>query len=152
MNLRNGAILMPKIMIGDTVKVDGIFGPFMKVTKLEENGDETIARCIYFDDQKHFNFIDINTLLLERKEENTKTEINVEKEYNYMMHGISLDNIVTNSLKLYMIGEQKLQAIKEVRALSGLGLKEAKEFVEGIPYHIVNKFKEEHLPRVEQEF
>jgi len=30
-------------------------------------------------------------------------------------------------------GEKKIQVIKEVRALTGLGLKEAKELVEGVP-------------------
>ena len=31
------------------------------------------------------------------------------------------------------IGEKKIQVIKEIRAITGLGLKEAKEFVEGAP-------------------
>jgi large subunit ribosomal protein L7/L12 len=30
-------------------------------------------------------------------------------------------------------GEQKIQVIKEVRAITGLGLKEAKDLVEGVP-------------------
>jgi large subunit ribosomal protein L7/L12 len=30
-------------------------------------------------------------------------------------------------------GEKKIEVIKEVRALTGLGLKEAKELVEGVP-------------------
>ena len=31
------------------------------------------------------------------------------------------------------IGEKKIEVIKEVRALTGLGLKEAKDLVEGVP-------------------
>jgi large subunit ribosomal protein L7/L12 len=34
---------------------------------------------------------------------------------------------------LTAIGEKKIEAIKEVRALTGLGLKEAKDLVEGAP-------------------
>ena len=34
---------------------------------------------------------------------------------------------------LKVIGEKKIQVIKEVRALTGLGLKEAKDLVEGAP-------------------
>lgn len=34
---------------------------------------------------------------------------------------------------LKVIGDKKIQVIKEVRALTGLGLKEAKDLVEGVP-------------------
>ncbi len=34
---------------------------------------------------------------------------------------------------LTSFGEKKIQVIKEVRAMTGLGLKEAKELVEGVP-------------------
>lgn len=34
---------------------------------------------------------------------------------------------------LTAFGEQKIQVIKEVRAITGLGLKEAKDLVEGVP-------------------
>jgi len=34
---------------------------------------------------------------------------------------------------LTSFGEKKIQVIKEVRAITGLGLKEAKELVEGVP-------------------
>ncbi len=34
---------------------------------------------------------------------------------------------------LTAIGEKKIQVIKEVRAITGLGLKEAKDLVEGVP-------------------
>jgi len=34
---------------------------------------------------------------------------------------------------LTSFGEKKIQVIKEIRAITGLGLKEAKELVEGVP-------------------
>jgi len=34
---------------------------------------------------------------------------------------------------LTSFGEKKIQVIKEVRAITGLGLKEAKQLVEGVP-------------------
>jgi large subunit ribosomal protein L7/L12 len=39
----------------------------------------------------------------------------------------------TFDLILTGFGEKKIQVIKEVRALTGLGLKEAKDLVEGVP-------------------
>ncbi len=43
-------------------------------------------------------------------------------------------------------GEQKIQVIKVVRALTGLGLKEAKDLVEGVP-----KAVKEGVPKAEAE-
>jgi len=40
---------------------------------------------------------------------------------------------------LTMAGEKKIQVIKEVRALTNLGLKEAKELVDGAPSPILEK-------------
>jgi large subunit ribosomal protein L7/L12 len=37
------------------------------------------------------------------------------------------------SVILASVGEKKIQVIKEVRAITGLGLKEAKDLVEGAP-------------------
>src|SRR6202521_6446580 len=37
---------------------------------------------------------------------------------------------------LAAIGEKKIEVIKEVRALTGLGLKEAKDLVEGAPKNV----------------
>jgi len=37
---------------------------------------------------------------------------------------------------LTSFGEKKIQVIKEVRAITGLGLKEAKELVEGVPAEV----------------
>jgi large subunit ribosomal protein L7/L12 len=45
------------------------------------------------------------------------------------------------------IGDKKIQVIKEVRAITGLGLKEAKELVEGAPTAIVK----EGIPKDEAE-
>ena len=47
---------------------------------------------------------------------------------------------------LTAIGDKKIQVIKEVRALTGLGLKEAKELVEGAP-----KLVKEGVPKDEAE-
>jgi large subunit ribosomal protein L7/L12 len=40
-------------------------------------------------------------------------------------------------------GEKKIQVIKEVRTLTGLGLKEAKDLVEGAPKPVVEKANKE---------
>ena len=45
---------------------------------------------------------------------------------------------------LTAIGEKKIEVIKEVRALTGLGLKEAKDLVEGAPKPI-----KENVPQAE---
>ncbi|MBC8205309.1 50S ribosomal protein L7/L12 [bacterium] len=43
-------------------------------------------------------------------------------------------------------GDKKIQVIKEVRAITGLGLKEAKDFVEGAPNNV-----KEGIPKEEAE-
>ena len=51
------------------------------------------------------------------------------------------------SILLTAVGDKKLQVIKEVRAVAGLGLKEAKDFVEGeLPKPI-----KENIPKAEAE-
>jgi large subunit ribosomal protein L7/L12 len=40
-------------------------------------------------------------------------------------------------------GDKKIQVIKEVRALTGLGLKEAKELVEGVPKPVKENLSKE---------
>jgi len=51
------------------------------------------------------------------------------------------------SILLTGIGDKKLQVIKEVRAIAGLGLKEAKDFVEGdLPQAV-----KENIPKEEAE-
>ena len=53
----------------------------------------------------------------------------------------------TFSISLTAVGDKKLQVIKEVRAVAGLGLKEAKDFVEGdLPKPI-----KENIPKGEAE-
>ncbi len=44
------------------------------------------------------------------------------------------------------VGPEKIKVIKEVRAITGLGLKEAKEFVEGAPKNV-----KEDVPKEEAE-
>ncbi|AEB09319.1 50S ribosomal protein L7/L12 [Desulfobacca acetoxidans] len=51
---------------------------------------------------------------------------------------------------LTVIGANKIQVIKEVRAITGLGLKEAKEAVEGVPTNIkeaVSKAEAEEIKK-----
>src|SRR5947209_11165475 len=45
-------------------------------------------------------------------------------------------------------GEKKIEVIKEVRALTGLGLKEAKELVEGAPKPIKESVNKEEAEKV----
>jgi len=51
---------------------------------------------------------------------------------------------------LTAVGEKKIEVIKEVRALTGLGLKEAKDLVEGVPALVkdaVNKADSETMKK-----
>ena len=45
-------------------------------------------------------------------------------------------------------GEKKIQVIKEVRALTGLGLKEAKDLVEGLPKPVKEGLNKEEAEKV----
>ena len=45
-------------------------------------------------------------------------------------------------------GEKKIEVIKEVRALTGLGLKEAKDLVEGAPKNVKEGFTKEEAEKV----
>ena len=47
-------------------------------------------------------------------------------------------------------GDKKIQVIKEVRALTSLGLKEAKELVEGAPKPIVEKVNKEAADKAKE--
>ena len=48
------------------------------------------------------------------------------------------------------VGSQKTQVIKEVRAITGLGLKEAKELVDGAPKPIKEDCTEEEAKEIKQ--
>lgn len=48
------------------------------------------------------------------------------------------------------IGSQKIQVIKEVRALTGLGLKEAKDLVDGAPKAVKEGVSDEEAKRVKE--
>jgi len=48
------------------------------------------------------------------------------------------------------VGSQKIQVIKEVRALTGLGLKEAKELVDGAPKPVKEGVSDEEAKRVKE--
>jgi len=49
---------------------------------------------------------------------------------------------------LAAIGEKKIEVIKEVRALTGLGLKEAKDLVEGAPKNVKEGVSKEEAEKV----
>jgi len=49
---------------------------------------------------------------------------------------------------LTAIGDKKIQVIKEVRALTGLGLKEAKDLVEGAPKPVKEGVSKEEAEKV----
>jgi large subunit ribosomal protein L7/L12 len=46
------------------------------------------------------------------------------------------------------VGEQKIQVIKEVRAITGLGLKEAKALVDGAPGKVKEGVSKEEAEKV----
>jgi large subunit ribosomal protein L7/L12 len=48
------------------------------------------------------------------------------------------------------IGSQKIQVIKEVRALTGLGLKEAKDLVDGAPKAVKEGVNEDEVKKIRQ--
>ena len=51
---------------------------------------------------------------------------------------------------LTAIGDKKIQVIKEVRAITGLGLKDAKDLVEGAPKPIKEGVKKEEADEIKQ--
>lgn len=54
------------------------------------------------------------------------------------------------SVELKSAGEQKIQVIKAVRELTGLGLKEAKDIVDGAPKVIKEKVKKEEAEEMKK--
>ncbi len=48
------------------------------------------------------------------------------------------------------VGAQKIQVIKEVRALTGLGLKEAKDLVDGVPKPVKENVPEDEAKKVKE--
>ncbi len=48
-------------------------------------------------------------------------------------------------------GDKKIQVIKEVRALTGLGLKEAKELVDGVPKPVKEGVSKEEADKMRQQ-
>ena len=51
---------------------------------------------------------------------------------------------------LAAVGDKKIQVIKEVRAITGLGLKDAKDLVEGAPKSIKEGVKKEEADEIKQ--
>ena len=54
-------------------------------------------------------------------------------------------------VQLTEIGSQKIPVIKEVRAVTGLGLKEAKEKVEGVPTAIKEGVTQEEADKIKEQ-
>jgi large subunit ribosomal protein L7/L12 len=52
---------------------------------------------------------------------------------------------------LVAAGDKKINVIKEVRALTGLGLKEAKDLVEGAPKPVKEKVNKEEAAKVKEQ-
>ncbi len=57
----------------------------------------------------------------------------------------------TFNVVLKSFGEKKIQVIKEVRALTGLGLKEAKDLVEGVPNPVKEGLSKEEAETVQKQ-
>ena len=51
---------------------------------------------------------------------------------------------------LKSFGDKKIQVIKEVRAITGLGLKEAKDMVEGVPGNIKEGIEKEEAEEIKK--
>ena len=51
---------------------------------------------------------------------------------------------------LTSFGEKKIQVIKEVRAITGLGLKEAKELVEGVPKAVKEAVTKDEAAKIQK--
>jgi large subunit ribosomal protein L7/L12 len=52
---------------------------------------------------------------------------------------------------LISVGDKKIQVIKEVRAITGLGLKEAKELVEGAPKPIKEGVAKDEAQKIKEQ-
>lgn len=56
------------------------------------------------------------------------------------------------NLELTAAGDQKIKVIKEVRAITGLGLKEAKAMVDGVPAIIKEAVSKEEAEDIKKQF
>ena len=52
---------------------------------------------------------------------------------------------------LTSVGDKKIQVIKEVRAITGLGLKEAKELVEGVPKAVKEGIEKDEAEKIKEQ-
>ena len=55
------------------------------------------------------------------------------------------------TVQLTAAGDKKIEVIKEVRAITGLGLKEAKDLVEGVPSKIKTGISKEDAAKLKKE-
>jgi len=65
--------------------------------------------------------------------------------------GEEVEEKTTFDVILKEFGEKKIQVIKEVRALTGLGLKEAKDLVEGAPKPVKEGLSKEEAEKAKQQ-
>lgn len=143
MNLRGGIEKNNFIMVGDTVIVSNLeHRPLMRVIDLQVNPDGTeSATCIYFDSGFKTCMPKLPTFVLERiKVDKVSTSSGL---YSFTNQGINLAEIMTPTLKGNLASQKKIEAIKEVRAITGFGLKEAKDYVEAIPDIIILQLQKE---------
>ena len=54
-------------------------------------------------------------------------------------------------VQLKVVGDKKIQVIKVVRAVTGLGLKEAKDLVDGAPSIVKEKISKEEAEKIKKE-
>ncbi|MHB1377696.1 MAG: 50S ribosomal protein L7/L12 [Candidatus Humimicrobiaceae bacterium] len=54
-------------------------------------------------------------------------------------------------VQLKVVGDKKIQVIKVVRAVTGLGLKEAKDLVDGAPSLVKEKISKEEAEKIKKE-
>ena len=55
------------------------------------------------------------------------------------------------TVNLKSVGAQKIQVIKEVRTITGLGLKEAKDLVDGAPSAVKEKISKEEADKIKKQ-
>jgi len=55
------------------------------------------------------------------------------------------------TVNLKSVGAQKIQVIKEVRTITGLGLKEAKDLVDGAPNAVKEKISKEEAEKIKKQ-
>ena len=112
--------------IGDLVTIRKIAGPAMLVIGVD---DQAMVNVVWFDKNNTYCMSAINAAFLEIRNEREIPENKIPSLGS--LHGQRLGQILQiPRVKQYMLDRQHIQAIKEIRAATGLGLKEAKDIVD----------------------